>query len=74
MTIFSTTDAVHLSGKLAPEELAAAAQSGTYKSWLYLNPQATADADGVGAALDAAGLALSVIEVDKDKLTEELAE
>ena len=74
MTIFSTTDAVHLSGKLAPEELAAAAQSGTYKSWLYHNSQATADADGVGAALDAAGLALSVIEVDKDKLTEELAE
>ncbi len=73
-TIVTATEGVHLSGKLSAAELAAAAESGTYKSWLYLNPQAMADEQGVGAALDAVGLALSVVEVDKEKLTPELAE
>ena len=62
----AATAAVHLCGELTPEAAETAATSGAYKSWLYLNPQCSADECGVGSAAAAAGLEFACLEVNKD--------
>jgi len=70
----AATDTVHLCGALSPAETEELARSGAYRSWLFLNSQADADEAGVGPAVEAAGLAFSIVEVDKDQLSVDLAE
>ena len=56
------------------EQAEVALAAGAHKSWLYLNSQASADAGGLAARAQSAGVSFAVVEVDKDALTLELAD